>query len=768
MPRAASTLIFRGGFRLPWTRPRRAAFAICFLGFLVRGAAAQAPEAAPEGVRPKQEHAIRAATSEIRVDGLLDEPAWAGATVVPLTHEWSPRDNAEPPVATECLVTFDDDNLYVGFRAHDPEPGRIRAYLADRDTAFLDDSVGFYIDTFNDQRRAFQFRVNPLGVQMDGTVSDVEETEDWSWDAIWDSQGQITPGGYVVEIALPLKQIRFPRASQEQTWGFLAQRTYPRSVVHQIRSTWNNRQQDCQVCQFETVTGFRQLEAGHNLEATPTLTSKRTDARLSLTRPLESGDEDVEAGLSVRWGITPNVSLNAAVNPDFSQVEADFAVLDVNERFALSFPEKRPFFLEGADLFTTAYNAVFTRTVFDPKYGLKLTGKEEANAFGAFLTEDNINALLIPGRESSTVALLDEEVRNGVLRYRRDIGETSTLGVLYAGRDGDDYSNQVYGVDGSVRITPVDTLRFQALGSRTEYPRELAGSLGRSADPFEGEAWVGEYAHATRDWMWRLGYNSIADGFRADSGFMPQVGFEEASGQLQRTFWGTKGGWFSRFIVNVNSSTKDDKDGELLEQDFNVFLTYEGPLQSVVRLRVLPNNESFLGNEWFNYRHDLLLAIRPSGHFGVDLFLRQGEVIDFTNVRQVDFVQIQPSFDFRIGRHLFGDFDHNRQEFLTHGQRYLKAELTQATLRYHLNVRTFVRAILQYRDVERDLDLFRPGLPLNAEDENFFSQFLFSYKLNPQTVLLAGYSDTYLGNQEIDLTQRDRTFFLKLGYAVLW
>lgn len=725
-------------------------------------------EEAPAAAAPKGEHGIRPAASEIRVDGVLDEAAWADATVVPLTHEWSPGDNAAPPVETECLVTFDDDNLYVGFRAHDPDPGRIRAYLADRDTAFLDDSVGFYIDTFNDQRRAYQFRVNPLGVQMDGTVSDVEETEDWSWDAIWDSKGQITGDGYVVEIALPLKQIRFPRASEAQTWGFLALRTYPRSVVHQIRSTWNNRQQDCQVCQFETVTGFRHLEAGYNLETTPTLTSKRTDARPTLTRPIESGDEDVEAGLSLRWGITPNMSFNAAVNPDFSQVEADFAVLDVNERFALSFPEKRPFFLEGADLFTTAYNAVFTRTVFDPKYGLKLTGKEEENAFGVFLTEDRVNTLLIPGRESSTVALLDDEVRNGVLRWRRDIGETSTLGVLYAGRDGDDYSNQVYGVDGAVRITPADTIRFQALGSRTDYPLELAGSLGQRVDAFDGEAWVGEYAHATRNWMWRLGYNSIADDFRADSGFMPQVGFEEVGGQLQRTFWGKKGGWFSRFIVNVNSSTKDDKDGELLEQDLNLFLTYEGPMQSVVRLRVLPNNETFLGNEWFNYRQDLLLAIRPSGHFGVDLFLRQGEVIDFTNVRQVDFVQIQPSFDFRIGRHVFGDFDHNRQEFLTHGQRYLKAELTQATLRYHLNVRTFVRAILQYRDVERDLDLFRPGLRLNPKDETFFSQFLFSYKLNPQTVLLAGYSDNYLGTQEIDLTQRDRTFFLKLGYAVLW
>ncbi len=539
-------------------------------------------------------------------------------------------------------------------------------------------------------------------------------------------------------------------------------------MVHEIRSTYNDRGQDCDVCQFETVTGFRQIQAGHNLETTPTLTSKRTDARPALNQPLESGEEDVEAGLSVRWGITPNVSLNAAVNPDFSQVEADFAVLDVNERFALSFPEKRPFFLEGADFFSTPYNAVFTRTVFDPKFGLKLTGKEEANSFGAFITEDTVNTLLIPGREGSAVLLLDQDVRNGVLRYRRDIGSTSSLGVLYSGRDGDDYSNQVYGVDGGLRLSNADTIRFQALGSSTDYPQEIAESLDQPADRFGGEAWIVDYSHATRDWMWRANYNSIADEFRADSGFIPQVGFEEAFGALQRTFWGKQGGWFSRFIVNLNGSTKDDKDGELLDRDMTLFLQYEGPLQSVVRVRLLPNEESFLGNTFDNYRQDLLLSIRPNGHLGVDLFLRGGEVIDFTNVRQVEFVQIQPSFDFRIGRHIFGEFDHNHQEFKVHDQRYLTADLTQATLRYHLNVRTFVRAILQYRNVERDLALFRPGIPLQPKDENFFSQLLFSYKLNPQTVLLAGYSDNYLGTQQIDLTQQDRTFFLKLGYAVLW
>ncbi|HYO14194.1 MAG TPA: DUF5916 domain-containing protein [Thermoanaerobaculia bacterium] len=746
--------------------PFRAAF-VLFAFCLAAATASSAQETG--ALQPRNHFDVRPASSQIRVDGSLDEAAWAEATVIPLTHEWFPSDNTKPPVDTECLVTFDSANLYVAFRAHDPNPSQIRAHLADRDTSFLDDTVGFYIDTFNDQRRAFEFRVNPLGVQMEATVSDIDATEDWSWNAIWDSAGRITPEGYVVELAVPFRQLRFPRTEETQTWGFLASRDYPRSVLHQLRSTRNNRSQDCTVCQFDTLTGFRRIETGYNLETVPTVTAGRTDSRLRLTSPLEAGDEDVEAGLSARWGITPNVTLNATLNPDFSQVEADAAELNVNERFALFFPEKRPFFLEGADFFETPLDAVFTRTVADPSFGVKLTGKEGRNAFGIFLAEDRLNNLLLPSAEGSGFAFLNQDVRSGVVRYRRDIGTISSLGVLYAGRQADDYSNQVYGLDGSLRLTASDTFRFQALNSETEYPSPALLGDSQPLRPFGGAAYTAAYNHGTRNWAWRAAYDRRDAGFRADSGFIPQVDFQEYTGVVQRTFWGKPGGWYSRFTVNVNSSHKEDLDGRLLDEDANLALQYEGPLQSVVRVRILPNRESFLGVTYSNYRHDLLVAVRPRGDFYLELFVRGGEVIDVVNARQADFAQVQPRVEFKLGRSVSGELQHVWQEFLVHGDRFLRANLTQTTVRYHLNLRTFFRAILQYRDVDRDLALHNPGLGLEPQDERLFSQFLFSYKLNPQTVLLAGYSDTREATSVVDeLTQRNRNFFLKLGYAVLW
>jgi hypothetical protein len=728
-------------------------------------AAASAQEPAPASEPGRNHFAVTPAASAITIDGSLSEPAWESAVVVPLTHEWFPSDNTAPPVATECLVTFDDDKLYVGFRAADPDPAQIRAYLADRDTAFLDDGVGFLIDTFNDRRRAFQFRINPLGVQMESQVNDIEATgtgeafEDWTWDAIWDSAGRITAQGYEVEIAVPFKQLRFPRGGQTQTWGFLATRTYPRSVVHQLRSTRNERSLACLVCQFDSLEGFQRVESGYNLEITPTVTASRTDARPALEQPLESGDEDVEAGVSLRWGITPNVSLNAAANPDFSQVEADVAQLAVNERFALFFPEKRPFFLEGADFYSTLVPVVFTRSVVDPKLGLKLTGKESGNAFGVFIAQDRVNSRIVPGPEQSSFAFSDEEVDSAVLRYRRDVGATSTLGLLYAGRQGErDYENHVYGVDGSLRLTESDTLRFQALGSNSRYDDGL-GAL-------DDHALSADFVHATKNWFLGATFEDRGDGFRADSGFLPQVGTRLYAAGVRRTFWGGEDTWYSRFFVDASSTRTERQNGELIAADGNLFLTYQGPRQSTVRLRLLPNDEGFLGRRFEHFRADLLVNMRPRGDLFVELFLRGGEVIDFTNVRSATFRQVQPRVEFKLGRRFAGDLEHVRQAFEFEGDRYLTAHLTQTRLVYNLNLRTFLRLILQYQDVQRVPRLFNdPGV--QPEEESLFTQFLFSYKLNPQTVLLVGYSDNSEGTIDVDLTQRDRTFFFKVGYAWL-
>lgn len=318
---------------------------------------------------------VSPAVSRIKVDGLLNEEAWQSAAVIPLIYEWTPGDNIEPPVKTDCLVTYDHNNLYVAFRCYDPEPRKIRAHLMDRDDTdrlILDDHVSFMVDSFNDERRGFQFRVNPLGVQADANFSGFEGYEDFSWDAIWNAAGRIEDWGYAIEVAIPFNQLRFRASETPQTWGFSAERSWPRGARHRITSHKRSRSVSCILCQFNKLVGFAGISPGRNIEINPTLTAVRTEAMDMGTFPegsLEKLNQKVDPGLTLKWGVTPNLILNATANPDFSQVEADVAQLEINRRFALYYPEKRPFFLEGADFFLTPINAVFTRTVADPAWG---------------------------------------------------------------------------------------------------------------------------------------------------------------------------------------------------------------------------------------------------------------------------------------------------------------------------------------------------------------------------------------------------------------
>jgi hypothetical protein len=318
----------------------------------------------------REEFLVDRAESTIRVDGALDEAAWTSAMRLSLPFETSPGDNTPARAETRCHVTYDDANLYLACEAFDPDPASIRAFVTDRDDVDEHDRVGFTIDPFNDTRRAFEFGITALGVQSDGVFDQQQGWTDRSWDAIWTSAGRITDSGYIVEAAIPFRSLRFPSSAGIQTWGIFAWRQWPRSEAVEFRSMRLDRNNSCMLCQANLATGFQGISPGVNLELVPTITSSRTDSRDEFpTDPLARGSLDAEPGLDLRWGITSDLTVNTTVNPDFSQVEADVAQLDVNNRFALFFPEKRPFFLEGADFFSTPLRAVFTRTIADPLVG---------------------------------------------------------------------------------------------------------------------------------------------------------------------------------------------------------------------------------------------------------------------------------------------------------------------------------------------------------------------------------------------------------------
>jgi hypothetical protein len=731
----------------------------------------ESPEALEVVTKEKIVYELRPATSEVKVDGVLDEQAWEDATVIPVLYEWFPGNNTEPPVETEALVTFGERALYVAFRAKDPNPKQIRAHLMDRDqisTFVQDDYVIVQLDTFNDGRRAFQFRINPLGVQADAFSSEVEGIEDWSWDMIWDSKGRITADGYVVEIAFPFNQLRFQSTQDVQTWGIDVGRSYPRSSRHRMNNAGRDRNLSCIICQFNKVTGLQGLKPGKNLEFDPTLTASRTDELDEYPEgSLEDGDGEVEAGITARWGITPSLVLTGTINPDFSQVEADVAQLAINERFALFYEEKRPFFLEGVDVFSTPINAVYTRTVISPDWGLKLTGKQNRNGIGLFAAEDTVNLLLFPSNQRTDSTLLDESVTSGVVRYRRDVGANSSLGVIYTGREGENsYHNRVGGFDGLFRIGDKDTVEFQYLYSDTQYADSVAAEYEQPLGSFTDDAFELEYTHDSNKWFWQLEYEDFGPGFRVDSGFVPRVDTKEAGFFVMRRFWAPaeKDPWWDRWDVIARGERVEDHEGQLTDENFEFIGRLFGPLQTIVNGSIGRKKEYYEGILYEDLDWgELGFEMQPSGAIKLELFALAGDSIDYANNQPADELLLVPGLEAKLGRHVNLRFDHTMQRLDVEGGKLFEANLSQARLIYNFNVRSFVRGIFQWRDIERNPDLY--SFEVEPKTETLFTQLLFSYKLNARTVLFAGYSDNHLGQENIDLTQTNRTFFFKIGYA---
>ncbi|HEY7214423.1 MAG TPA: DUF5916 domain-containing protein [Thermoanaerobaculia bacterium] len=727
-------------------------------------AARQSQEGGAAAPRPQRPvHKVGRADSPVVVDGVLDEAAWEHAAVVELKYETRPKENLPPDVQTEALLTYDKDNFYVGFRAHDPEPAAIRAHLLDRDKAFDDDFVGIVLDTFNDERRAFEFFVNPLGVQMDMFMDDVAGNEDDTWDAIWTSAGKINADGYAVEIAIPWSSLRFQRTEGDQTWGFDALRFYPRSQRARISSHPLDRNVSCYLCQESKMSGFSGVTPGKNIELAPTATASRTDRRNDFPQGgLAEGDVESDLGLTAKWGITPNLTLNAALNPDFSQVEADAAQLDVNNQFALFFPEKRPFFLEGADFFSTPFQAVFSRNVADPAWGVKLTGKEGKHAVGVFAARDDRTNLLFPGANGSSATSLDVETNDAVLRYRRDLGKSSALGVLFTGRDGGDYRNNVAGIDGRYRMNDASVFRGQFLRSQTEYPGSVVAGFGQPSGRRQDDAYWLSYDYNARDWYGYARYEDVGRDFRADMGFMPRVDYKFSLAGLGHLWQGDWRG-YTKANLGADWDRREDQAGQLLEEEWESWFEVNGPLQSFISLDGGVRDRFFNGVTFDEKFSNIFFEIQPTGDLYLSLQTRLSDEIDFVNTQAGDILHLEPTVRYNLGLHLRTVLTHIYEKLDVEGGNLYTANLSQLTTVYQFNVRTFLRAILQYTDIDRTPALYH--VEVDDQTETLFSQLLFSYKLNPQTVLFVGYSDNSFGDQRIDLTRTDRTLFLKIGYA---
>lgn len=529
-------------------------FIFCFLSLSVRG---QKPSSLPL-LPPEKSGPTRIPRLDERptIDGLLTEEVWKRAARLKDFYQTNPGDNTAPSYPTEALIGYDSKTLYVGFRAFD-EPEKVRATIARRDS-FLetDDSVRILLDTFNDQRRAYVLAFNPLGVQQDGIRTEGVGV-DFSVDILMESKGVRTKEGYTVEAAIPFKSLRY-EAGRGKLWGVQVFRIIQRLNGEQDSWMPISRSNSSLLSQAGHITGLEGISTERTLELIPSLTVSETGKRVSSITPsiISSGPGQVDAGrfvnepvgldagINVKLGLTPTITLDLAVNPDFAQVEADQLVVTTNQRFPIFFPEKRPFFLEGIDVFQTPLTALHTRAIVDPDLALKLTGKRGRNTFGLMVASDNG-----PGNFAGDERLnpanrhfLDRNASVAVARFKRDVGAASSLGFLataYSFKPRDEpptpfdldtgdpcraekslaRTNTLAGFDGHFRLNESTTYDFQILGTTS---RRCFFDAGEGRNVFRtgrGLAYSSTYDVTHRNWGWLLTAEGHTRDYRAEVGF---------------------------------------------------------------------------------------------------------------------------------------------------------------------------------------------------------------------------------------------------------
>lgn len=468
----------------------------------------------------------RVESAEIHVDGRLDDPSWQQAAVLESFTQYDPVEGVPASQKTEVLVLVDGGAIYFGVRAYDDAaPTGIRATMAERDEFDRsDDYIRFILDTFNDQRRAYVFSVNPFGVQQDGIWNEgsggrhMGPPVDDNPDFLWESAGQLTDFGYVVELRIPLKSLRFP-ALPEQSWGLQVVRKISRNGYQESWAPISNNIAN-QLTQTGKLTGLKNLDPGLFMEINPVLTGKRLGSTDSDTDVFSRQDPSGDFGLNLTYGLTSNLTLDATYNPDFSQVEADAGQIAVNERFGLFFPEKRPFFLEGTEIFNLPKNLVYTRSIANPIAGAKMTGK-----VGTW------NVGYLGAVDESLDDGVDNTVAN-IIRVRRDLGAASTLGMVYTDRTRhtNDY-NRVAGVDTRLVLARRYTITAMGSASFTDTPDE-ASSVGK--------LWSARVERASRTFGFTAEVEDSDHDFDAGSGFLRRTGDTQLQTNLRYNWYGAR------------------------------------------------------------------------------------------------------------------------------------------------------------------------------------------------------------------------------------
>ncbi|MCY4601505.1 MAG: DUF5916 domain-containing protein [Acidobacteria bacterium] len=684
------------------------------------------------------------------IDGRLDDPVWREAAFLDEFVQRQPLDGAPATEATEVYIAYDSANIYIGAHVYYSQPNMIRANRADRDRPIADDAFLVYFDPFLDQQRAYVFGVNGYGVQSDSIMNSRggggglggrgggfggartgpggAPRGDFSWDALYETAGQLVDDGYVIEMAIPFKSLRYPQrtGNAPHRWGFQIARTVrgkDESVV------WSpvSRSVAGFLTQMGVIEGMTGLSTSRNLELLPTFTAFRFGSLDTATGGFADRDIEPEGGMNIKYGVTSDLTADVTFNPDFSQIESDQPQIEVNQRFDLFFPELRPFFLEGAEIFQFRgpVNLVHTRTITNPRYGAKLTGKAGNTTIGVMYADDDVTgALADPGD-----AAFGSTARTFVGRVRYDLYAESFVGAIFTDRQRADGHNRVAGIDSNFRLGDTHSFGIRAVGSE-----DVQG---------DGTKTTGYLINASlqkqgRNVTYALGWYDLSPDFNTEVGFLERTDQRWVLGMFSYRWWPEAWliNWGPRFTYsrnhNFNGVLEDESADARLEFEFarNITLNATGS-------RAL---ERFGGVDFWKTRFNSFVTVSASRRIAVGLGIDRGDQIFFDPDNP--YLGADAGWIVFLNARLFDRLQSNVNIITNRftdpargGAQVFDVKIARALTTFQFTERFLIRNITEYNSLDKKLGL-------NA---------LFTYRINAGTVFYAGYDDRYRRANQIDL-----------------
>ncbi len=782
-------------------------------------------EIPPEKARPQ---IVPLTALAMTIDGRPDEEAWKTATVFKDFYQTNPGDNIAPSKPTEVLMMYDEKHLYIAFKCWD-EKDKIRATLAKRDNVFGEDNVRVWLDTYNDQRRAYVLGFNPLGIQADGIYTEGQGS-DFSVDIVMESKGIIEDWGWSVEAKIPFKSLRYS-AGKGKMWGFNVARNIDRFNDEFDQWLPNDRNVSGFLIQHGKITGLDEIKYERTLEIVPSITVSETGRRTRVFPTTDANPDRFvnnpikqDIGVTVKYTISPNITLDAAYNPDFAEIEADAPVITANQRFPIFFQEKRPFFLEGADIFQSPLRIFNSRQIGDPDLALKLTGKTGKTSFGFLAASDKTRGNYNEDERNNDALrpviseFLDKNTLFGVLRLKRDVGKENSVGLFATYSSFPERKNLVAGLDGRFKLTPRLTSQFQVVGTRSRgcfFDPEFEPSLDVAQADRNRDICGTGITDSVTDWLRNgtfldyrtgnaIGYYANLDYNTETRGWFAEVGGRSSDYRADVGFTRRTNTNFAFFVNRL--STKSDPKAFFIRKSWSQFTgidyDWQGRLQE---WRAGTNiNLSLQGNMFFYaeagasyeklYEEEFSLkrsSTRPLGTFFGDGTRATWQQFYSANLNH------------NVNKHLnyswFVGYQNNAYDFFFSQNglqnpgpgKQFDAELSGEVkpidpLRISLSYRKsrLVRNDNKLRAFDSDLlslrstyqfsrfTFTRLRLDYDSTRKNYAGQLLVGWNPSPGTAFYVGYNDNFnyggrnpiRGFVEPGFERNNRTFFIRASY----